>query len=44
MIAEDRPQLLLDPILLGVIGGLSAPAFMWMLRRVYGHFFLAFIA
>jgi chloride channel protein, CIC family len=29
---EDKPRLLLDALLLGVIGGLSAQAFLWMLR------------
>ncbi len=43
MIAEDRPRLLLDSLLLGIIGGLSAQAFMWMLRAC-SHFFLTFIA
>ena len=28
----DKPRLLLDSVLLGIIGGLSAQLFMWMLR------------
>lgn len=32
MVTDDKPRLLLDALLLGVIGGLSAQAFMWMLR------------
>ncbi|MGH9599029.1 MAG: chloride channel protein, partial [Terracidiphilus sp.] len=32
MANEDKPRLLLDALLLGVIGGLSAQAFLWMLR------------
>ncbi|MGA7525534.1 MAG: hypothetical protein WBW84_24010 [Acidobacteriaceae bacterium] len=28
----DRPQLLLDSVILGIVGGLSARVFMWLLR------------
>ncbi len=41
--AEDKPRLLLDALLLGVIGGLSAQAFMWMLR-MSSRIFLVWIA
>lgn len=43
MIAEDKPRLLLDSVVLGVIGGLSAQAFMGMLR-FSTSFFLNFLA
>lgn len=43
MIAEDKPRLLLDSLLLGIIGGLSAQAFMWMLR-FSTHVFLELVA
>jgi chloride channel protein, CIC family len=39
----DRPRLLLDSLLLGVIGGLAAQLFMWMLR-LSQHFFLFWLA
>ena len=39
----DKPRLLLDSVLLGIIGGLSAQLFMWMLR-LSQHFFLTWIA
>ncbi len=43
MIAEDKPRLLLDSVILGVIGGLSAQAFMGMLR-FFTHLFLQLTA
>ncbi len=39
----DRPRLLLDSVLLGIIGGLGAQLFMWMLR-LSQYFFLTWIA
>ena len=39
----DKPRLLLDAVVLGVIGGLSAQVFTWMLR-VSQKFFLGFLA
>ncbi len=30
----DKPRLLLDSLVLGIIGGLSAQVFTWMLRGV----------
>jgi len=39
----DKPHLLLDAVVLGVIGGLSAQVFTWMLR-VSQKFFLGFLA
>ncbi|MGC0771577.1 MAG: chloride channel protein [Candidatus Acidiferrum sp.] len=39
----DRPRLLLDSVLLGVIGGLAAQLFIWMLR-LSQHFFLNWLA
>jgi CIC family chloride channel protein len=39
----DKPRLLLDSVLLGIIGGLSAQLFIWMLR-LSQHFFLTWIA
>jgi CIC family chloride channel protein len=39
----DKPRLLLDSVVLGVIGGLSAQVFTWMLR-VSQKFFLGFLA
>jgi len=39
----DRLRLLLDSVLLGVVGALSAQLFMWMLR-VSQHFFLIWLA
>jgi len=29
---EDKPRLLLDSLVLGIIGGVSAQVFTWMLR------------
>ena len=43
MQSGDKPRLLLDSALLGIIGGLSAQLFMWMLR-LSQHFFLTWIA
>ena len=43
MQSGDKPRLLLDSVLLGIIGGLSAQLFMWMLR-LSQHFFLTWIA
>ena len=39
----DRPRLLLDSLLLGVIGALAAQLFMWLLR-LSQHFFLFWLA
>ena len=39
----DKPRLLLDALVLGIIGGLSAQLFTWMLR-VSQRFFLGFLA
>jgi CIC family chloride channel protein len=39
----DKPRLLLDAVVLGVIGGLSAQVFTWMLR-VSQKFFLGWLA
>ena len=39
----DRPRLLFDSLLLGIIGGLGAQLFMWMLR-LSQDFFLTWIA
>jgi CIC family chloride channel protein len=39
----DKPRLLFDSLLLGIIGGLGAQLFMWMLR-LSQHFFLTWIA
>jgi chloride channel protein, CIC family len=39
----DKPRLLLDSVLLGVVGGLSAQLFVWMLR-LSGHVFLIWLA
>src|SRR5579862_406238 len=43
MLGGDKPRLLLDSVLLGIIGGLSARLFMWMLH-LSQHFFLTWIA
>lgn len=40
---KDKPRLLVDSFVLGVIGGLSAQLFMWMLR-LSSHFFLGWMA
>ena len=40
---NDNPRLLLDSLILGVIGGLSAQLFAWLLR-LCNHFFLVMIA
>lgn len=39
----DRPRLLVDSVVLGIIGGLAAQLFIWMLR-LSQHFFLTWIA
>ena len=41
--SNDNPRLLLDSLVLGVIGGLSAQLFAWLLR-VCSHLFLGFVA
>lgn len=43
MRSTDKPRLIVDSLLLGVIGGLSAQAFTWMLR-FSSHFFLGILA
>lgn len=43
MQTSDRPRLIFDALVLGVIGGLSAQLFIWMLR-VSSHVFLGLIA
>jgi CIC family chloride channel protein len=43
VIAEDKPRLLLDAVVLGVVGGLSAQAFLGMLR-FSTHLFLGLLA
>ena len=43
MQAGDKPRLLLDSIVLGIIGGLSAQLFVWMLR-LSAKFFLIWMA
>ncbi|HWA92955.1 MAG TPA: chloride channel protein [Terracidiphilus sp.] len=40
---EDNPRLILDAVVLGVCGGLSAQLFVWMLR-LSSHFFLGTMA
>jgi len=40
---SERPRLILDAMVLGVIGGLSAQLFIWMLR-LSSHVFLGLIA
>jgi hypothetical protein len=39
----DKPRLLLDSVLLGVVGGLSAQLLVWM-QRLSGHVFLIWLA
>ncbi|MGB7680533.1 MAG: chloride channel protein [Candidatus Acidiferrales bacterium] len=39
----DKPRLLLDSVVLGIVGGLSAQLFMWMLR-LSQKFFLVWLA
>ena len=39
----DKPRLLFDSVLLGIIGGLGAQLFMWMLR-LSQHLFLTWLA
>ncbi len=39
----DRPRLVLDSVLLGIVGGLGAQLFMWMLRLT-SRFFLNWLA
>lgn len=43
MQSEDNPRLILDAVVLGVCGGLSAQLFVWMLR-LSSHFFLGTLA
>ncbi|MFY9691915.1 MAG: chloride channel protein [Candidatus Acidiferrales bacterium] len=38
----DKPRLLLDSVVLGVVGGLGAQAFMWMLRLAQNLFLVRF--
>jgi chloride channel protein, CIC family len=43
MQSGDRPRLLFDSVLLGIVGGLGAQLFMWMLR-LFVHVFLIWLA
>ncbi|MGH7869619.1 MAG: chloride channel protein, partial [Candidatus Dormibacteraceae bacterium] len=43
MQTEDKPRLLLDSVVLGVVGGLSAQLFIWMLR-LSQNIFLGWLA
>ncbi len=43
MQSGDKPRLLLDSVVLGIVGGLSAQLFMWMLR-LSAKFFLVWLA
>jgi len=40
---KNKPQLFIDSFVIGIIGGLSAQLFMWMLR-LSTHFFLGWMA
>ena len=43
MQSGDKPRLLFDSVLLGIVGGLGAQILMWMLR-LSGHLFLVWFA